>query len=649
MKRRPLARIVLTAWLLVLIALATMPAGSAGARQDDGQKSPEQTLAEQFAPIVVIKKQQVDCSTDGEQFRPVSVDILFGTDDVRLMKRGDGDKSTDTEVKRNIQASDLYQLDDQYYLDLPFEPRDPGCDYEKWGEQRMAELDMPSSLYARIATEDGSGKLVLQYWYYWIFNLFNNTHESDWEGIQLTFEADSVQHILDQGLLPQSIEFAQHDSGEQQSWTSQTVELRDTHVISYPSSGSHADYFSPGVWLGWGENGSGFGCDYAEPPHEELPVDIILMPDDFDDPDSDFAWLTFDGRWGERDDFEVFSGPTGPNLKLRWLKPVSWGDNARAISLQVPVRPTIGPEISRVFCGVAELGSTIVRMYPIDPRLATATGIGLLLGLVVLMVLARRPFARAVRLYVTHGYFFITVGLVAFPIAWVGQLVENQVENRIFAGLDPLWTRAQVSRDIYQFVLHSGLGGIQEVLLTCLIGPVVILGTLALLQGHPPGLDRTWKRGARFFPRMLSANFYVTILLSLMTLTVVLAPVAIYKGVQWFFVPQAVVADDDTWRHARHTSAKHVSGRWIRAFSVVIVIQLLMGLVGPVIGSLLMVLHVVDLDRAQWISALIYCVVYPLALIMSTLFYLQPTEVKTPAPAKGAAGSPAPAPDPSPA
>ena len=46
------------------------------------------------------------------------------------------------------------------------------------------------AVYAHVATDPGyPGKLALQYWFFYPFNDFNNTHEGDWEMTQLVFDA----------------------------------------------------------------------------------------------------------------------------------------------------------------------------------------------------------------------------------------------------------------------------------------------------------------------------------------------------------------------------------------------------------------------------------------------------------------------------
>ena len=49
------------------------------------------------------------------------------------------------------------------------------------------------------------------------------------------------------------------------------------------------------------------------------------------------------------------------------------------------------------------------------------------------------------------------------------------------------------------------------------------------------------------------------------------------------------------------------------------------GVPGPLVGTIGLVLNRFELNQAQWVSAAIYCVLYPLSLIMATLFYVHLT------------------------
>jgi hypothetical protein len=605
--------------ILTLLAIG-MPSGAAA---QEAAVSTEQRLVDTYAPIVMIKEQLQECSTAGEQFRPVLVDIIFGTDDVRLMRRGENGEP-DREIKRNIQASDLYGLDDRHYIDLPFDPRNPGCDYEKWGQRRMAELGITPSIYAFILTEPGKPGIVVQYWYYWIYNLFNDVHESDWEGIQVYFaDAISAQDILDRNLTPTSIAFAQHAGGELGHVGQSKVEMQGTHVVAHPSSGSHADYYQEAIWLGWGEDGSGFGCDHSEAPEIQLPVHVVLLPNEVSDASSEFAWLTFAGNWGELEVPGLFSGPKGPMQHSRWHQPISWTEEIRKSSLAVPVHPTIGPGISQVFCGAAELGSRIVRVFGINEQLITGLVIATIVALLAFTLVAWRYTWEATRMFFRHGYFFITVGVLAFPIAALAQQLELWAQNKAESELMTRLPNSAYLRTLWEYVASAVAGSIQEVLLSAIIGPVVTIGAYLIYcaeAGRPAG---TWHRDYRIYPRVAAARVLYAVLIWTMSLSVVLLPVAIYKGVQWFFAPQAVVIEDTSVRSSFHASRDRVEGRWIHSAAMVVAVAALIGLPGPLVGTALLVVGGLELQVAQWISAVLFCVLYPIAMIAATLFYLR--------------------------
>jgi len=620
MPGRVMIRLLIVA---ILLALAASPASSETSRASDTTPSPEQTLVDRYAPIVMIKKQPAECSPAGEQFRPVAVDILFGADDVRLM-RNEGGRAV--EVKRGIDASDLYQLGKEYYLDLPFDPRDPGCHYETWNRERMSELGLQPSLYAKISTEPGKDGIVIQYWYNWVYNLFNDVHESDWEGIQLNFDATSVEEILEKNLLPSTIAFAQHAGGERALWTDAKLSTQGTHVVSHPSSGSHADYYGSAIWLGWGEHGSGFGCDRSEAPEEELPASIILLPDEVTSPTSEFAWLTFEGNWGQLEVPALFSGPQGPNMHPRWTHPISWSEGIRTTSLAVPEHPTIGPGISQVFCGAAEFGSKLVILFGVDARDLSLLIIGFGIALLLFSALVWRFSVRAVVLYVRHGYYFITLGVLAVPLAVVTRPVDGWAHAFMTTHIIRRLPDSQFLNVFYDFVLRMVASGLQALLMTTLLGPFVIYGVYHISRLHRHDAIAMWTQSVALLTRVPLSRVLVGLLMRAMLLTIVLFPYAVYKWVQWFYAPQAVVVDDAPVMESLHTSTRRVSrGHWLRAASMVVAFHALIGLPAPLIGAALLMRGGVELHDAQLVSGILYCLLFPIGLIAATLFYLDRT------------------------
>ena len=174
--------------------------------------------------------------------------------------------------------------------------------------------------------------IAVQYWFYYWFNQFNDLHESDWEMIQVAFDAATAQEALERG--PSQLAYAQHEGGERRDWNDPRVEKEGTHPVVYVSSGSHASQYWSALFLGNGRSGSGLGCDDTRgpsPPLEPTPILVSTFPA----LDSRDAWLTYRGHWGQHEP-GVSNGPTGPNTKRQWLEPFRWMGGLRTSSPTVP-------------------------------------------------------------------------------------------------------------------------------------------------------------------------------------------------------------------------------------------------------------------------------------------------------------------------
>jgi hypothetical protein len=85
------------------------------------------------------------------------------------------------------------------YLDLPGNPVEPGCGYARDFAALADAGRAPPVTYARIVRQPGRAGLVLQYWFFYWFNQFNDLHEADWEGMQIVFPAGSAREALGVG------------------------------------------------------------------------------------------------------------------------------------------------------------------------------------------------------------------------------------------------------------------------------------------------------------------------------------------------------------------------------------------------------------------------------------------------------------------
>ena len=247
MTSRGLVRAMLLGFLL-LPALAGLRLDAASAQSD-----PAQELTERWAPLAVLRDQTAPCDRDGEGYFPAPVESVLGNPEVALKIADTASSATDTIVKMAPTAQDIANLDDQYYLDFPGNPRRPGCVFETDFKEYAAAQGLKPTTYAHIVVDEEEHRVVIQYWLWWYFNDWNNLHEGDWEVMQVVFDADSIEGALNSE--PIRYAYAQHGGGELADPGDRKLRLVDGHPVIYPAAGSHATHYEqelyPGVGREW--------------------------------------------------------------------------------------------------------------------------------------------------------------------------------------------------------------------------------------------------------------------------------------------------------------------------------------------------------------------------------------------------------------
>jgi len=583
----------------------------------------EQALADKFMPIAYLRTQPADCSDIGERYVPISVDITLNNPEVKLRRHKRAGETQDPGVKIGPSAQDLVDTTREYYLDLPGDSLDPGCGYEKWSRARIAKLGLTPSVYAHFATQrDRPGKLALQYWFYYAFDNYNNSHESDWEMIQLTFDANTVEEALGQN--PSMLSYAQHSGGENAEIDDDNVQLDDGHLVTYPAEGSHADYYEGAVWLAWGEDGSGFGCDQSQESLTEFKLKAIVIPQKID-PEGPFAWALFRGRWGEYHAWQ-FNAPLSPNISVRWKHPIGWTDDLRLASYPVPRTTTFGIGPGDFFCSVSTLGGNLAKRVQLAPPLF----LGLIGAAVTLLLLStfltRRYLTGAIRLFVRNWrIFLLSSGLLLIVAAfttWLQQFIhETILLQRVSSDADQASTFSTI-------LDNGGISVLLQFMLVSLVAPGIIEATRDIESNEPTDFRRSVRESTRKIPTILGALLYNYGVALLMSLTIVLIPLAVYRQVQWAYSPHAILLDNAGVRSAHQVSRDVIKGDWFRTLGMAALVTIVAGIPGPIVGLGLILLNAVSLDVAGYISSFIFAVVYPVTIIASTLYYLRRKEQK---------------------
>src|SRR4051794_23481692 len=370
-------------WLaafLGIVASASLVFAASAAASSSGA---ERQLVAAYSPELMFREQTSadNCKTREEQYNPsTSVDVVLGNPAVTLVHHV-GEK--DEPVKHGPTAADIAGLGDDYYLDLPGDPLEVKCpdrgSYAKDFQALRNDHRAPPVTYAHIATEPGYSGLVVQYWFFYYFNQFNDVHEGDWEGMQISFDADTPAEALAQG--PSRIALFQHAGGERADWGDGKVQKDGTHPIVYPAAGSHATFYDNAIYIQNGSHGSGVGCDDTSGPNTRSDPRPVIIPTTAS-PGSEFQWLTFLGHWGQREK-GFNNGPQGPTTKKQWLRPFTWMNGIRQDSPRLPGGAVLGPAASTAFCGAIEGVSEFINLEAKTTIGAIGLGIALLLLILV--------------------------------------------------------------------------------------------------------------------------------------------------------------------------------------------------------------------------------------------------------------------------
>ncbi len=589
---------------------------SAGAQEVSSPSAPED-LADLYSPIAYLREHQHPCASPpggGEPYMPVPVEMVL--DNPAVVVR---DEHTHDILATGPDAVELATFGPETYLDFPGDPLRPGCVYETDERNRMAELGLVPTIYAKVLFDETEQRLALQYWYFFYYNDWNNTHEGDWEGIVLFWDdVSSVEQALETP--PSRTAYAQHGGGEMAQWGDAKIELEDgTRPIVYPAAGAHATFYSNNLYLAWGENGSGFGCDYSSPPSVRVPMEVVLVPND-PDPDGPFAWLLWEGRWGEQKP-SMFNGPHGPNLNARWADPWEATDDWRTFSIVVPSNDTVGPVMSDVFCTLTSGSSRLLIQTVLYPWLVIP-GVLASIGIVLFFYRQSRDLIRvARRVYQQHWRVFAGIGLVAIPVG----IIFNSLQYWLF-DRQPLrqvidWLDDGAGARLTAVLL---VGGIQQASLLLLLAPAVIQAVKDIHEGTTPGVMRSYRLAFGRVPAIVITALVIVAALFVPLLQVIGIPIALYLVVRWQFFAQALVFNQGaTPIEALSESSGLVRNRWWKTMFTVLIFDVIAVIPGFVIGFGLLALGGTGITFANGISGLLYAITIPLAVLGATAMFLE--------------------------
>ncbi len=612
--------------LALLVALGAGIAPAAAATSARVASDPALTLAERYAPVVRVVRQDERCE-HGEPYVPTSVDLVLGSPEVALRGPWEPQKI----VKVAPTGRDLSEGLFEYHLDFPGSAVRPGCTYDEWSHE--INRDRSPVMYAHVVSEPGHPeKLALQYWFFYLFNDFNDKHEGDWEMIQLNFDAVDAAAALRTS--PTRVGYSQHEGAESAAWGAAKLEVvGGTHPVVYSALGSHANYFSSELYLGRSA-AQGVGCDDTRGPSDDLRPEVSLLPTERASYLAAAPWLGYVGHWGEKHP-GFYNGPTGPNTKPQWTRPITWADTEwRDDAFAIPAGGISGTTATGFFCGAVATGSSALTALVRSPSpffivLVLLVALTVWLGSRTewhpsaplhlerrrdwgaILNAGRRMYLHRPRVFLGIGLLFIPVGLLItgvqlllFRVGSLSSLVDSAGRTNAFVSL-----------------LALTLGLVVTIFTLTIVHAATAVAMREIDAGRSPTALGAYRRIVPKILPLLGVVLIAALVVGVLALTSVGIALGVWLVVRWSLLAQVVVLEDRTAFAALRRSAALTRRNWWRVATLLLFVTLMALVLGPFIGTLLLFISSASFNVINLIASLVYVVVLPFAAIATTYMY----------------------------
>ncbi len=598
---------------MLVVGAACWAPWSAYADDASEAAAAEAQLAETFAPVLQLVTQAEACGP-GEPYLPSDVDVMFDNPTIALR----GPWVPQHDLATIAPSADVLSRGlPGYALDLPGDPLNPGCDYEKWADGQWKGSE--PTIYAHVATQSGvDDRIALQYYFFYAFNDYNNKHETDWERIQLEFAAPDAATALAEGLEPELAVYSQHYGSEKAAWGDDKLELEDdTHPVVFVSAGSHANQFSAGVFMG-NSAVTGFGCDTTVGDHDDIRPVVKTIPSDAEAARTAYPWIAYEGHWGEVGPKRFYEGPTGPNRKSGWTKPFSWSGSARSTSIEVPGAGLTGSRTAQVYCDAVGAGSDAFRSFVSKPG-TTLVVLGVALAALVWLLrrtdLDSEPLplrqrrhsgevvAASLGMLRRHRLLFV---LTSLPMGLLLVLAAVLQTATLTSDL-PGWVGVPVS--------------VLAIVVLFVAGGGMTYAVARSGEGEVPGVRELYAVATRRMLAGLPAILMAVVSILLLTGTLVLAPLALVLLAAWnLLIPVVVIESRGGFGGLRRSLS--LVRPVIRTVVPVLLLSILLATtLGAVLAALLFVVAPLPFVILNAVPPLVLALLWPLVSLMATYCY----------------------------
>ena len=280
-----------------------------GARSVQTVETAAQQLADAYAPIAMLREQGHPLRQRRRRLFSAPVDWIFDNPELLLRADAGGDVAYDPVLAEGFAPPTSPLPDPEPTSTSRTIPITPGCDYETTSRTVTATFDLKPTTYVHIVVDAGKRKLYLQYWFWYLFNDWNNLHESDWEMVQLVFDATTRRTRSPFG--PDELD-SPNTRRSARPLEQQPARDRDEPISTSIPVPVHTRPIRPRSLYQLGRARQRLWLRQHHPPGPQLPWGPAWLSSLSGRSNRPFAWALFQGRWGQRGE-PLFNGPLGPN------------------------------------------------------------------------------------------------------------------------------------------------------------------------------------------------------------------------------------------------------------------------------------------------------------------------------------------------
>jgi hypothetical protein len=221
-------------------------------------------------------------------------------------------------------------------------------------------------------------------------------------------------------------------------------------------------------------------------------------------------------------------------------------------------------------------------------------------------------------MYLNRWALVLGIGVLFIPLGIVISLVEAVVLGGF--GLLGIDTTGDSAGALVLLVVIAGTT--LTFMGLALVQAATTCALIQIDQGRRVGPFHAYRLAFRKLRPLSGSVALAVVVCVLLAATAFLIPIAVWLGVRWALLAQAVEVEDRSALGALRRSAELVRGRWFRVASLVGVGAMLVFLAGPLLGALLIFVSDVPLPLLNVVAGVVYALAMPFVAVTTTYVYL---------------------------